>query len=270
MYDPSMSLRKYLRGIIPDDKLALVSDRYEVIGDVAVISIPRGLEAYKEDIALAVLSQRRNIRTVLRKSGKREGDERVSAYEVLIGAGTITEHREFGYRYHLDVATVFFNSRLATERMRIAEKITPGERVLVPFCGVGPFVVPAAARGASVVAVEKNPDAFEWLSRNLDLNRVSDRVISICDDAFRIPDLVSPGFDRVISPTPYGLDIILDFLSGMTKKGGIIHFYTFKSGQEIEPLQETFSERGLTADACYRCGFVAPGIGRYVFDLEKK
>lgn len=264
-----MSLRKILAGTIPDDKLALVSDRYEIIGDIAIIDIPSGLEAYKEDIALALVSQRRNTRTVLRKSGKREGDERVAAYEVLIGAGTTTEHREFGYRYRLDVATVFFNSRLATERMRVAEKIAPGERVLVPFCGVGPIVVPAAARGAVVVAVEKNPDAFEWLSVNLELNHVSVRVKAFCDDAFRIPELVSPGFDRVISPTPYGLDTILDLLAGMTKQGGIIHFYTFKSEQEINSLQETFRDRGLTPNSCSRCGYVAPGIGRYVFDLKK-
>jgi tRNA (guanine37-N1)-methyltransferase len=270
MYDLNMSLRKYLHGTIPDDKVTLVSDRYEVIGDVAVIAIPSGLEAYKEDIALALLSKRRNIRTVLRKSGKREGDKRVAAYEVLIGNGTRTEHCEFGFRYRLDVAKVFFNSRLATERMRVAEKVISGERVLVPFCGVGPFVVPAAAKGAHVVAVENNPDAFEWLSGNLDMNRVSDRVQAICDDAFRIPDLVSPGFDRVISPTPYGLDKSLDLFAGLTKPGGVIHFYTFKSGQEIEPLQEMFREKGLTADACFRCGYVAPGIGRYVFDLEKE
>ncbi|MDD1705833.1 MAG: RsmD family RNA methyltransferase, partial [Methanoregulaceae archaeon] len=239
-----MSLRKYLRGIIPEEKLALVSDRYDVIGDVAILTIPPGLEAYREDIAIALLSQRRNIKTVLRKSGKREGVERIAAYEVLIGADTTTEHHEFGYRYRLDVATVFFNSRLATERMRVAEKIAPGERVLIPFCGVGPFVVPAAARGASVVAIEKSPDAFKWLSGNLELNRVSDRVQALCDDAFRIPDLVSPGFDRVISPTPYGLDNVLDLLSGVIKQGGTIHFYTFKSGQEIEPLQEMFRDRG--------------------------
>jgi tRNA (guanine37-N1)-methyltransferase len=265
-----MSLRKYLRSIIPDDKLALVSDRYEVIGDVAVVTIPSGLEAYKEDIAVALLSQRRNIRTVLRLSGKREGDERVADYEVLMGTGTTTEHREFGYRYRLDVARVFFNSRLATERMRVAEQITPGERVLIPFCGVGPFVVPAASNGAIVVAVEKNPDAFSWLSMNLELNHVSDRVSAFCDDAFCILDLVKPGFDRVISPTPYGLDSILDLLSGMTRHGGMIHFYTFKSGKEIESLKETYRKKSLIATTCHQCGFVAPGIGRYAFDLRKE
>jgi len=64
-----MSLRKFLSGVIPDDKLALVSDRYEVIGDVAIVTIPPGLEAYREDIALALLSNRRNIRVVLRETG---------------------------------------------------------------------------------------------------------------------------------------------------------------------------------------------------------
>jgi tRNA (guanine37-N1)-methyltransferase len=263
-----MSLRKILAGIIPDDKIALVSDRFEVVGDIAILTIPRGLEEYQQDIALSLLSMRRDIRTVLRKSGKRQGAERVAEYEVLVGAGTTTEHREFGYRYRLDVARVFFNSRLATERMRVAEKISPGERVLVPFCGVGPFVVPAAARGASVVAVEKNPDAFKWLSGNLELNHVVDRVQAFCDDAFHLPDLVNPGFDRVISPTPYGLDSVLDILGGMTKRGGIIHFYTFRSEHEIKPLREKCRDRGLTTDVWYRCGSVAPGIGRYVFPMN--
>jgi tRNA (guanine37-N1)-methyltransferase len=263
-----MSLRKILAGIIPDDKLVLVSERCEVVGDVAIITISPGLESYKQDIALALLSKRRNIRVVLRKSGNHEGAARVAAYEVLIGGSTTTEHREFGYRYRLDVARVFFNSRLAKERMRVAEQITAGERVLVPFCGVGPFVIPAAARGACVVAVEKNPEAFDWLSGNLELNHVACRVQAFCDDAFRIPDLVNPGFDRVISPTPYGLDAVLDLLVGMIKPGGSIHFYTFKSGMEIGPLVEAFKEKGLTAGFWNQCGSVAPGISRYVFDLK--
>ncbi len=151
-----MSLKRSLAGVIPDDKISLLSDRYEVIGDLAVLDIPAGLEAYQDDIALALISKRKNIRTVLRKSGKIEGAGRLAAFEVLIGSNTITEHHECGYRYRMDVAKVFFNSRLGTERMRVAAaQVRPGERVLVPFCGVGPFVVPAAARGASVVAVAR-------------------------------------------------------------------------------------------------------------------
>lgn len=265
-----MSLKKVLAGTIPPEKLALFSDRFEVIGDIALITIPPELDAYQEDIALALISQRRNIRTVLRRSGMAGGEERVVPYEVIIGSGTRTEHREYGFRYQLDVATVFFTSRLATERMRVTGLVSAGERVLVPFPGVGPFVVPAADRGARVVAVEKHPAACCWLHRNLALNRVSDRVEVICDDVFRIPDLTSPGFDRVISPTPYGLDGILPLLSAMTLAGGIIHFYTFKKDQEIDLLSRQLSAMGLRPVSYHRCGYVAPGVGRYVFDLEKE
>jgi tRNA (guanine37-N1)-methyltransferase len=270
MYDPSMSLKRSLAGVIPDDKISLLSDRYEVIGDLAVLDIPAGLEAYQDDIALALISKRKNIRTVLRKSGKIEGAGRLAAFEVLIGSNTITEHHECGYRYRMDVAKVFFNSRLGTERMRVAAQVRPGERVLVPFCGVGPFVVPAAARGASVVAVDQNPDAIRWLFQNLVLNRVFGQVRAVRDDAFRIPRFVEPGFDRVIVPTPYGSDRILTILTGMTKKGGNIHFYTFKPEDEIGSLMESFGDNGLTCTASHKCGSVAPGICRYVFDLVKE
>ena len=264
-----MSLKKVLAGTIPLEKLELLSDRFEVIGDIAVVSIPTELDAYVQEIALAIISQRRNIRSVLRRSGMTGGEGRVAPMSLVMGFGTETEHREFGYRYRLDVATVFFNTRLATERMRVAEKVKPGERVLVPFCGVGPFVVPAAANGARVVAVEKNPEAFGWLSANLDLNRVSDRVEAFCDDAFRLPELTGPGFDRVISPTPYGLDGILAPLAAMTCSGGFIHFYTFKPDSEVDQFSRQFPAMGLTPAGHRRCGYVAPGVGRYVFDLQK-
>lgn len=265
-----MSLKKVLAGTIPPGKLALFSDRFEVIGDIAIVAIPPELDMYREDIALALISLRRNIRTVLRRSGMAGGDERVAPCEVILGSATRTEHREFGYRYQLDLATVFFTSRLATERMRVTGLVSAGERVLVPFPGVGPFVVPAADRGAKLVAVEKHPEAYCWLCRNLALNHVPDGVEAICDDAFRIPDLTSPGFDRVISPTPYGLDGILPVLSEMTRPGGTIHFYTFKKDPEIEPLSRQFSAMGLRPVSHHRCGYVAPGVGRYVFDLEKE
>jgi tRNA (guanine37-N1)-methyltransferase len=265
-----MSLRKLLAGIVPDEKQRYIRDRFDVIGDIAVVTIPPGLEEYKEEIALAVLSVRRNIRTVLAKSSMVEHEERVPAYEFLIGSSTRTEHKEFGYRYRLDLAEVFFTGRLSSERQRIAGLVGPAEVVLVPFCGVGPFVVPAAAQGAAVVAVEKNPAALHWLQENLYLNRVADRVRVVPADAFSLPDLVDAPFDRIICPTPYGKDGILDALDPLVRDGGTLHFYTFKKEQQIAGLLEDFENRGLPARFHHRCGYVAPGVGRYVFDLEKR
>jgi tRNA (guanine37-N1)-methyltransferase len=267
---PLMSLRKLLAGIIPDEKQRYIRDHFDVIGDIAVVTIHPALEEYKDEIALAVISLRRNIRTVLAKSSMVEREERVPAYEFLIGSSTRTEHKEFGYRYRLDLAEVFFTGRLSTERQRVTGLVEPGEGVLVPFCGVGPFVVPAAAQGAAVVAVEKNPAALHWLHENLALNRVADRVRVVPADAFSLPDLAGSPFDRVICPTPYGRDEILDILAPLVRDGGMLHFYTFKKEEQIPGLLEDFQNRGLPALFHHRCGYVAPGVGRYVFDLEKR
>ena len=115
------------------------------------------------------------------------------------------------------------------------------------------------ARGAKVVAIEKNPEAFGWLSVNLELNRVSSQVQSFCDDAVHIPDLVSPGFDRVISPTPYGLDPILNVLASVTRKGGWIHFSTFKSKREVESSAGKIQGEGPYCKRLPPVWFCCPG-----------
>jgi tRNA (guanine37-N1)-methyltransferase len=264
-----MNLRTFLAGVIPDEKQRYLRDSFDVIGDIAVVTIPPELADYRQEIALAVLSLRRNIRTVLARTSPADRDERVPGYDFLVGSSTVTEHHEFGYRYRLDLSEVFFTGRLSTERRRVAGQVEPGELVLVPFCGVGPFVIPAADRGASVTAVENNPAAVRWLRENLALNRVEDRVGVLASDAFALSDPAGAPFDRVISPTPYGKDEILDILVPMVREGGVLHFYTFRSDRQIPGLISDFEKRGYVVLFHHRCGWVAPGIGRYVFDLRK-
>ncbi len=264
-----MNLRDLLAGVIPPEQLPHLRESFDVIGDIAVVVIPPEVAPYRQEIALGVLSLRRNIRTVLAKSSPIDRDERIPGYEILVGHSTITEHREFGYRYRLDLAEVFFTGRLSTERQRVAEKVQPGEQVLVPFCGVGPFVIPAADRGAMVTAVENNPAAVRWLRENLALNRVEDRVTVIEADAFSLSGTDATPFDRIICPTPYSRDEILDVLSPLVRDGGTLHFYTFKGDRQIPGVTRDLEKKGYSVLSANRCGWVAPGIGRYVFDLKK-
>ena len=84
-----------------------------------MLSLAPELEDYKMEIATALLEQCNHIHTVLNKTSRLEGERRVARLEVLAGVrSTITTHKEFGFIYHLDVARVFFNSRLGSERMR--------------------------------------------------------------------------------------------------------------------------------------------------------
>lgn len=267
-----MQLRERLKEIIPEDDLTRLSNRFNIVGDIAIVSIPPELEIYKMDIAKTMVSGHRNIKTVLNKLSKLEGNRRVAGYEILAGNETITVHKEFGFRYMLDLREVFFNSHLGYERRRVALKVKPGERVIVPFCGVGPYVVPVAAAGARVVAIESNSEACKWLAENTSLNRVEDNVDLIKGDALGVADLLNLRhlkFDRAIIPTPYGVDRALDILSPLVKNKGAIHFYTFRKKHQIDGLIAKYETSGLDVEFYRSCGNVAPGVSRWVFDLIK-
>ena len=264
-----MGLKDQLRGIIPDRALWHLSDHFDVIGDIAVLSLSPYLLGYEGTIAQAIISRRRAIKTVLNKISRLDGWNRTARYEILAGRDTVTVHHEYEFAYQLDVGTVFYNPRLASERKRVTDQVQSGERVLIPFCGVGPFVIPAAARGARIIAVEKNPEAYRWLARNVQLNGVKDRVTTIPGDAFDTSLLPVYPFDRAIMPTPYGMDTIFDVLASRVKPGGIIHFYTFKNRNQADALAGEFTMKGFEVVVQGRCGHVAPSVSRWVFDLVK-
>ena len=264
-----MGLKDQVRGIIPDHLQNSLSDHFDVIGDIAVLMIAPSLAVYGHILADAIISRRRNIRTVLIKTSRIEGCNRTARYDVISGNDTVTTHHENGFLYRLDIRTVFYNPRLASERKRVTDQVCDGERVLVPFCGVGPFVIPAAARGASVVAVEKNPEACRWLAENVQLNGVLDRVTILNGDATDTELLPVFTFDRVIIPTPYGMDTIFDIIAPVVKHGGIIHFYTFKNRKQADAMAVEFEKKGYDVALLRACGNIAPGVSRWVFDLVK-
>lgn len=265
-----MTLKTRIEHIVPEPLLHLVPNSFNIIGNIAIISVPPGLDDYKALIAKAVISKHASISTVLNKVSMLEGEDRVGRYEILSGTTTMTEHREYGFRYRLDVNEVFFNPNLSFERFRVASKIRGGEHILVPFCGVGPYVVPAASRDACVVAVEKNQKACKWLAENVKLNRVGTKVSIICGDAYHIPSMVRGIFHRIVLPIPYGMDFYLYKISGLVEQGGIVHFYTFKKQYQIQELLKEFRDNGFDVVFYRRCGNVAPGVSRWVFDLKKQ
>jgi tRNA (guanine37-N1)-methyltransferase len=267
MYPVAMGLRDQLAGILPADVLPYVSDHFEVIGDIAVLAVPAELKPWKQTIAQVIISRRKNIATILNKKEKVAGSSRTARYEVLLGERTVTVHHESGFSYRLDVGRAFFSTRMAHERKRVTDQIESGERVYIPFAGTGPFVIPAAARGSVVYATENNPDAFRYLQKNADLNRVTGNCHLFLGDAFDTAHFPHKEFDRIIIPTPYGMDHALETFLPLLATGGMVNFYTFKAKEQIPALIAAYAGKGLTVRYSAPCGNVAPGISRWVFDM---
>jgi tRNA (guanine37-N1)-methyltransferase len=263
-----MGLKDELRDNVPNRAMHRFSDHFNVIGNIAVLSLPPEFSIYAPTIARTIISRRHNLRTVLNKTSPVSGRNRTACFEIIVGTDTVTTHHEYGFAYRLDVVTVFFDPRLAYERKRVSDQVRSGERVLVPFCGVGPYVIPAAAHGAGITAIEQNKEACRWLSENVKLNGVSDQVTTIMGDAFDVSPLQDFTFDRAIIPTPYGMDAIFNRIITKVKPRGMIHFYTFKNQAQANDLVTEFELNGYEVVFYRRCGNVAPSVSRWVYDLR--
>lgn len=264
-----MSLKDQIADKVPAELLPIFSDHFEVIGNIAILAMPAQLEPFRHIITEAVLCRHKNITTILNKTAKVSGCARTARFETWHGETTVTTHREFGFSYRIDVGSMFFSARMAYERKRVWNQVEPGERVHVPFAGIGPFAIPAAARGGEVYAVEKNPHAFRYLAENVTINKVRKTCHILQGDALRRTCLPNGRFDRLIIPAPYGMDQALDLLLPLLSEGGMAHFYTFKTKEEIPGLLASYESRGLAVPYNSSCGNVAPGVCRWVFDLAR-
>jgi len=198
--------------------------KFEMIGDIAII----------EDKYDPSILKRKNIRSVYRKTGDTEGIYRIKKYEYVAGEkNTETIHKEYGCRYMLDIRKVYFNPRLATERYRIAEKVRDGERILDMFAGVGPFsILIAKKKNVEIHSIDINPDAFYYLKKNIEINKVRNVFPYLGDCREIVKEL--PDFDRIIMNLPKSSLDFMDTALNKIKKNGIIHLYSIKPKEEIK------------------------------------
>ncbi len=206
------------------------SPAYEQIGDIAIIDRH---EPHAQKVAQVLLKQNR-IKTVLQAETSVIGEYRTRSVSILAGEKrTETLYRENDCRYLLDLSKVYFTPRLSTERVRIADQIQDGDKVVDMFAGVGPFSILIAKRspGAHVIAIDKNPDAVRYLKENVKLNRVKNVEIREGDARDAVKDI--SGADHVIMNLPHNAIGFLDAAFGVVKNGGVIHFYAISHEDDL-------------------------------------
>jgi len=206
------------------------SPAYEQIGDIAIIDRH---QTQAQEVAQVLLKQNR-IKTVLQAETSVTGEYRTRSVSILAGERrTETLYRENECRYLLDLSKVYFTPRLSTERMRIADKIKDGDKVVDMFAGVGPFSILIAKKfpSAHIIAIDKNPDAISYLKENVKLNRVKNVEIREGDSRYALKDIKDA--DHVIMNLPHSAIEFLDTAFGVLKNGGIIHFYAITHENDL-------------------------------------
>jgi tRNA (guanine37-N1)-methyltransferase len=230
---------------------------YERLGDIVILDEDDPERAAR--MARAVVESDLPVETVLNKASKVKGETRVRDWEVLEGESTETVHREYGFEYALDLAAVYFSPRLATERHRVTEQVGGDEHVFDMFAGVGPFVVPAAARGAEAVGVDINERAVEYLRENAGRNDVAERMTAVVGDVRDIvADAEYDGWaDRIVMNLPHSAEEFLDTAVSLANEECVLHYYDIAHDEDpFGPGERAIRE-------------VAEGAG-YAVDVETR
>ena len=222
-------LKNILSNSLSSDEVSQVYSAFDQIGDIVIIKIPNELMPKKKFIADTILAHVKSAKAVFAQVSPVRGDYRVRNLEFIAGENrTITEYKEHGCRFRVDVAKTYFSPRLSTERLRIANMVGEGETIVNMFAGVGTYSILMARmnKTCKVYSIDSNAVAAELCEANAKLNKVQDRVVSIHGDAGEvIKDKLAGQADRVLMPLPESAKEFVDSAVLALKKKGVVHYF---------------------------------------------
>jgi tRNA (guanine37-N1)-methyltransferase len=210
----------------PAEQKARLPRSFDVVGDIVLVRLPRGLEDRGAEIGGALLRFVPGARVVGSDQGV-HGPERRRSIERLAGnGGWATRHRENGVELDVDVERAYFSPRLAGEHARVAHDVGSGDRVYDLCAGVGPFsvAIARAGRAREIFAVDANPVAVELLRRTLARYPFGGRVTPVASRLEEFLPRREPA-DRVILNLPREGIKYLPSVNAAVAPGGRLYYY---------------------------------------------
>jgi tRNA (guanine37-N1)-methyltransferase len=236
-----INLKEILRHRLNSEEIKSLNKSYDIIGDIAVIRMPKILNDKSDLIAETILETQNHIKTVLNQSGPVSENYRIRKLDWIAGEKkTETIHKEFGCLFKVDLAKCYFSPRLSYERMRIAGQVSPGEVMVNMFAGVGCYsiLISKHTKVKKVFSIDINPSAIHYMRENVLINKVHKKVIVELGDAKNIiQQSIVNQTDRVIMPLPEkAIEYLSEALLALKSRGGWIHFYAFEHGRNNEEI----------------------------------
>ena len=103
------------------------------------------------------------------------------------------------------------------------------------FAGIGYFSLPLAKHVKKIYAIEKNPDAFHYLKKNIELNKLTN-IEAINADCLDVP--LCGVADRVVMGYFPRTEKFLPLASKFLKRNGILHFHNVYKEDELWSIPE--------------------------------
>ena len=241
--------------------------KWELLGDIVVLKMEKN--EYEKEIG-EIYGKVLHAKTVVVDESI-EGTTRKPRIRIIYGNDPETVAKENNLSYKMDVSKVMFSSGNKKERMRMKEIVSPDERVLDMFAGIGYFSIPMGKK-AEVYACEINEDVYNYLKENIRLNHVN--VKPFLGDNREIVPRLSIKFTRIVMGYLRDTYDFLPCALSVLEKNGMVHYHeALKEGKEHETIERLslIAEkhgRKIVKERMNRIKSIAPGIIHYVFDLK--
>jgi tRNA (guanine37-N1)-methyltransferase len=223
-------LKRVLSNKLEESEVSKITSSFDTIGSIVILRIPETLVNKRFLIGDTILDSIKSARSVYMQSSPITGDHRTRKLELIAGDDNpVTFYKEYGCQFKVDVEKTYFSPRLSTERFRIANLTSENEVIANMFAGVGTFSVIICKYGnvKKVYNVDINQAAHELSVFNSRLNRMEQKIESICGDAKEIANFSITGkSDRVLMPLPEKARYFVnDAVHCLKKEEGIIHYF---------------------------------------------
>ncbi len=144
------------------------------------------------------------------------------------------------------------------------------------FAGIGPYPIIIAKKQPKVkiVAIEINPKAYEYMKKNIAMNKLGDKIIPILGDVKKQCKNFYGKFNRIIMPLPHeGFKYLLIAYKCLKPEGGKIHLYLIKKEEKVlssvKKILDDFKNK-INRDIKYKIRKVlpySPGKNKYRVDI---
>ncbi|MCY0849471.1 class I SAM-dependent methyltransferase [Sulfuracidifex metallicus] len=198
---------------------------FYIIGEIALIT-EQGDKDY-DAAASHIMEIYKKVRSVYLRR-KVSGQLRVNEVELIRGVDNpVTEYKEAGIRFLVDVSKVYVNPSMSNERIRVRDYVKEGP-VLDAFAGYGPFSLLIAKKNVRVVSGDLNLDGLILLKESAILNKL-DRLIDILQYDSSFLPFRDSAFNLVIADNP---TMVEKFKAELCRVGKEVIFYVLSKNEE--------------------------------------
>lgn len=269
-------LESELRGKLTRKEAETLPHGYQIIGKILLIKLKPSLHKHKKIIGKAILELFPYVHTVCLIKNITTV-ERKPKVEIIAGCkNTQTLHKEHGCQFLIDVSKVMWSQGNKEERMRLTELVKTKEIVVDMFAGIGYFSIFIAkyCKPRKIYAIDINPDAIEYLRKNVWMNDVESGIEVLQGDCRKFANLLESTADRIIMGYLFDTEKFLPYALKIAKNKAYIHLHRTVKIEEIWKVKKRIIGIGkknkckIKILKVVKVKSYAPKIWHVVFDLK--